>query len=209
MLDICPSAYVLVDQFVHFVLSHECPNSFRLVIQLHHGRQTFHQRRMGVMITRIVRIGTHGTQILQMDLAQSTLQGLAHAKIHRKAISRKFAMSREHRQDEAQDFVDGCPQCLEEEHQRNDAGDGLGFIIKAEGCVEIAVGVAQREEVECRSEVDLCDEEVGQGVPQLPMAEFMSKDCQDFVVVHLFQQRVEQNNTLVTSKTKHESIGMR
>lgn len=125
------------------------------------------------MVHTVIRVRIHGSQILQMNLAQPTLQVLTHPQVDREFIGRKLAVSRKNSQDKTQDFVDGRPQGLKEEHESNDGRWRYGGIIEPERSIEILGGIALREKVKGGPEVDLCDSKVSERVAKLPMSKFM------------------------------------
>ena len=107
------------------------------------------------MIRRIPRIRAHGTQVLQMNFTQPTLQFLTHPQIDRKAIRLKFTFARMHRHGVAQRFVYWCPNGLKEQEQRNDGRNTPTGVIESERPVQIVGREAKREGVERGPRVQL------------------------------------------------------
>ena len=67
------------------------------------------------MVHTIQRIRAHGTQIFEVDLAQSTLQVLAHVQVNGKPIRSEFAVSTEDSQNKGKDLVHWGPESLKEQ----------------------------------------------------------------------------------------------
>lgn len=116
------------------------------------------------MIHTVPWIRTHGTQILQMDLAESTLQFLTHSQVDRKLVGSKFTMTGKDSQHKGQDLVHGSPYRLEKEQQSDNGGDGSRGVVKSKGSKKIVGGIAQRENVKGSTKIDLGHTKIRQSV---------------------------------------------
>mmetsp|Transcript_12952 Transcript_12952/g.28384 ORF Transcript_12952/g.28384 Transcript_12952/m.28384 type:complete len:241 (-) Transcript_12952:711-1433(-) len=161
---------------------------------------------MRIMIRRVPRIRKHRTQVLQMNLTQATLQTLTHPKFDREFICFKLTPTRVHRHCKTQSFVNGSPNGGEEEEKCDQGGNGTTLIVESKSSVEFMRVVAQCKGVETSTSVELSDDKVDEGVAHLPVPEFMPQDCQDFIVVNLFNEGIIENNSLILEESKHVSI---
>ena len=67
------------------------------------------------MVHTVPWIRAHGSQIFQMNLAQSRLQFLRHTQVDTKRVGRKLIVSGKYGQDKTQHLVDGSPNGLKED----------------------------------------------------------------------------------------------
>ena len=165
----------------------------RFLVQGHHRRQPFHERRMRVMVHAVQGIGAHGTQVLEVNLAQSTLQVLAHVQVDGKLIRSEFAVTTEDRQHKGQNLVHWSPKSLKEQQQGNDGGDIGCRGVETESSVQVLGGVTLGEEIKGNTKVHLRYSKVGQSVSKLPMSKFVSQNGKNFALLYLFHERVEKN----------------
>ncbi len=160
------------------------------------------------MIRRIPRIWTHGTQILERNLTETSLQRLRHPQIRRELIRRKLVPPRKDGQRKRQNLVHGCPDRLEEEQHGDNRGDGPRYAIETKGAVEVNRVVTEGKGVEgCRG-VQLCNDEITPRMSQFPVSELVAQDGQYFIVAHLFHECIEEYDAFVLAETKHEGVGM-
>ena len=87
------------------------------------------------MVRAVQWIGAHGAQVFEMDLAQSTLQVLAHVQVDGELIRGEFAMSAKDSQNEGQNLINRRPESLKEKHQSNDSWDIRCSGVEPEGGV--------------------------------------------------------------------------
>jgi hypothetical protein len=84
---------------------------------------------------------------------------------------------------------------LKKEQECNNGGNGFGGIIEPKGSIQGVGCVALRKEEKGSTKIDLGRDEIGQGMPELPMTKFMSENGKNFIVVYLFQQCIKENCT--------------
>mmetsp|Transcript_55033 Transcript_55033/g.61489 ORF Transcript_55033/g.61489 Transcript_55033/m.61489 type:complete len:97 (+) Transcript_55033:326-616(+) len=90
-------------------------------------------------------------------------------------------------QNKRQNLIYWRPESLKEQHQ-GDNGRDLGIcVIESKGSVKVARRITLGEKIECDTEINLSNCKIGKGMPQLPMAKFMSQNGYDFAVFYLFK----------------------
>lgn len=148
---------------------------------------------MRIVIGRVPRIGTHGAQVFEMNLAQSTLKLLTHAQIDRELVGCKFIVSGKGSQDKGQNLVHGSPQGLEKQHQGDNGWNRSLRVVKAKCTIKIRRCIALRKEIKGGPKVQLRHHKVCERVSQLPMAQLVTKNSENLVIVYLLQKRIEQD----------------
>lgn len=193
----CGKKFMFSNRYsIPIILSSSIDLFARSLVQGHHRRQSLHKRRMGIMVHTVQWIWAHGAQVFEVNLTQPTLQVLTHVQVNRKLIRSEFALSAEDGQHEWQNFINRCPECLEEQQQSDDGWNIRSRGIEPKCSIQVLRRIALGEEIKGDTEVDLRDSKVSEGMSEFPMPKLMSQNGEDFTLLYLFQKGVEKNCNL-------------
>mmetsp|Transcript_585 Transcript_585/g.1642 ORF Transcript_585/g.1642 Transcript_585/m.1642 type:complete len:466 (-) Transcript_585:7-1404(-) len=170
--------------------------------------QPLHQRRVREVVPRVPGVRIEVALVLLVDLEEAAPEGRPAAHGHREAVRLELKMPTQHGHQQRDELLSRAVE-HHENHQRHHHRLGVAVAELADDLLRGLAGVHDRAiQVEEHEDVRGGDDEVEQGVTELPVPQLVAEDRQDVLLLQV-QQRVVQHDPLVLPESEEVGVAVR